>query len=71
MGKNLGFKNELDIIDAINKKRYFQLNNNWKYNLKIIFGKIHKLQKIKAEKCPSQYSKPDIFVQYKEKKIYK
>lgn len=70
MSSIMGFKNENDIIKAINKKRYFRLNNNLKYNLKKVFEVISPFARFYAKKCEEKYCKPDIVITHKNRTVY-
>ena len=70
MSSRNGLKNEIEIIRALNKKRFFKLNNNLKFNLQKIFDSITPLSRFIAQKCNEQYCKPDIFIKHKKQTAY-
>ena len=70
MGSNTnGFENESNLIDYLNGKRYFELNDNFKKFIRFIFGEVNKESKIKA--CSGKSGqKPDLIIEIDDVKKY-
>ena len=69
MSLNDGLLNEQRLIDAINDKRYSELNNNLQHFVNFLFPKIDRQEKFKCF-AAEKYTKPDICIQHLDKRRY-
>lgn len=66
---NIGEKNEFDIIDVLNNKKYKDLSPLWKENIKRMFSFVEDNDLIKAYSFDDRRAKPDITIKVRKSRI--
>jgi len=65
----IGHQKELDLINAINGKKFYELNQNLRSMINFMFGLVSETEVLHAQKCDPA-AKPDFWVEVRGKKHY-